>query len=180
FETTDFLIQPTTPQNRKLINSTATAYNLWKNIFPFEDTAISEQIDRVLDISEVKPDTRRGQELRYDTLRGIQDFFYSYKSPLGSIFTESVDEERRRLFMNEGDNVPLANYLFLLKNKRNSIFQESFFRDLEFQIGFEGEESIIEYNLSEKSNFNKNEAYKILEELAVDERNIEEDRKSVV
>lgn len=168
------MVQPTTPQNRKLINSTANAYNLWKNIFPFENTAISEQIDRIFDVSEINPNTKKGQELRYDTLKGIQDYFYSYKNPINSIFENDINSEREKLFMNTNGNVPLANYLFLLKNKKHPIFQESFFRDLEFNIGYEGEESIIEYNLSEKSNFNKNEAYKILEELSNDNRPIED------
>jgi hypothetical protein len=168
------MAQPTTPQNRKLINSTANAYNLWKNIFPFENTAISEQIDRIFALSEVNPNTKKGQELRYDTLRGIQDYFYSYRSPINSIFESDINIERERLFMTTNGNVPLANYLFLLKNKKHPIFQESFFRDLEFNIGYDGEESIIEYNLSEKSNFNKNEAYKILEELSNDNRPIED------
>lgn len=168
------MVQPTTPQNRKLINSTANAYNLWKNIFPFENTAISEQIDRIFNISEINTNTKKGQELRYDTLKGIQDYFYSYKSPINSIFENDINSEREKLFMNTNGNVPLANYLFLLKNKKHPIFQESFFRDLKFNTGYEGEESIIEYNLSEKSNFNKNEAYKILEELSNDNRPIED------
>lgn len=174
FEMTYNFMRPTTPQNRKLINSTATAYHLWKNIFPFEDTAIEAQINEIMMLSGAKPGTKKAQDLRYEVLRGIQDFFYSYKHPVNSIFTEDIDTERKKLFFSEDGNVPLAQYLFMLKNKKHPIFQESFFRDLNFQIGFEGEESIIQYNLSEKSNFNKNSAYKILEELANDDRPIEE------
>jgi hypothetical protein len=168
-------MRPTTVPNRKLINSTSLAYNLWKNVFPFENSVISEQVDMIIETSNVKQGTKKEQELRYAVVAAMKDFFYSYVPPNSLLFEESIDEERNKLFMDIDGNLPLAKYLLQLKAERHPLFREAFFRDLEFQTGFEGEESIIKYSLNEKSNFNKNETYKILEDLASDKRQIKKD-----
>lgn len=158
------MVKPTTAQNHKLINSTALAYNLWGNVFPFEGTPIETQINEILVISGKKLGSQKAMDMSYKALAAMQDFIYSW-SGLGQLFDKDIQAEREALFIRSTTNEPLAMYLDRLKRDGHPIFKEAFFRDLEFEIGFETEESLIKYSLNDKSNFNKNEIYKIFLDL---------------
>lgn len=165
------MVKPTTAQNHKLINSTALAYNLWGNVFPFEGTPIEYQINQILNISGKRVGTQKAMDISYKALAAMQDFIYSW-SGLGNLFEKPIQEEREDLFIRTNTNEPLAMYLDRLKRNGHPLFKEAFFRDLEFEIGFEGEESIIKYSLNDKSNFNKNEIYKIFLDLMDSEQQV--------
>lgn len=166
------MVKPTTAQNHKLINSTALAYNLWGNVFPFEGTPIETQINEILSISGKRVGSQKAMDISYKALAAMQDFIYSW-SGLGQLFDKDIQAEREALFIRTTTNEPLAMYLDRLKRNGHPIFKEAFFRDLEFEIGFETEESLVKYSLNDKSNFNKNEIYKIFLDLMNSDQEVE-------
>jgi len=150
-------VKPTSPLNGKLISSIASGYNLWKNVLPFEDEFIDEQITNIIDITGKTPDTKNGLELKYKIVSEMKDFIYSY-SNLG-IFDKGTDEERKSLFIDTDTNESLASYLNNLKKSGHKLFNEPFFKDLEFVINKNNDASLVKYTTNDRTNFNKNSVY---------------------
>lgn len=156
-DTYSVYIKPTSPLNSKLISSIGSGYNLWRNILPFENEFIDEQITGILDASGKDPETKNGLELKYKVVSEMKDFIYSY-SNLG-IFDGPVNQERNMLFFDTDSNQSLASYLNTLKKEGSKLFNEPFFKDLEFVINKVTEPSLIKYTTNDRTNFNKNSVF---------------------
>lgn len=150
-------MRPTTPLNAKLISAIGTGYNLWNNVLPFEDEFINEQILDILNISGKEDGTKAGIELKYKIISDMKDFIYSYNN-LG-IFDNDITTERSRLFIDSENNESLASYLNRLKKNKNVLFNEPFFKELEFVLSKGSEASLIKYTTNDRTNYNKNSVY---------------------
>ena len=156
-DTYSVFMKPTSPLNGKLISAISSGYNLWRNILPFENEFIDEQIVDIINITGKNPDTKNGLELKYKVVSDMKDFIYSY-SNLG-IYDGEVNQERSKLFFDTDSNQSLASYLNNLKKSGNKLFTEPFFKDLEFVINKETEPSLVKYTTNDRTNFNKNSVY---------------------
>jgi len=158
-DTYSVFVKPTSPLNSKLISSISSGYNLWRNVLPFENEFIDEQINSIIDITGKNADTKNGLELKYKVISEMKDFIYSY-SNLG-IFDKSVNEERNSLFIDTDTNQSLASYLNALKKSNHKLFNEPFFKDLEFVLNKNNEPSLVKYTTNDRTNFNKNSVYNL-------------------
>lgn len=147
-------IKPTSPLSAKLVNAISTGYNLWNNVLPFEDEFIDNQINEVLRIAGKENGTKATTELKYKIISDMKDYIYSY-SNLG-IFDGTVDAERARLFMDNDNNESLASYLNKLKKAKNDLFNQPFFKELEFVLNRGNEASLIKYSSNDRTAYNKN------------------------
>jgi len=157
-----FLRKPNSPNSAKLLNSISLGYYLWGNIFPFENKYFSQQIDDIL--GERRNDySNETMEIRYEILSAIREYMYS--SNIFDIYDsiDDINQERRRLLIDEPseNQESLANYLLRLKKESltnddlKSLFNKHFFRNLEFSIN-KKEPSIIKFNVNSNNSFNKN------------------------
>ena len=159
FDNTITYVKPTTPLNAKLISTIASGYNLWQNVLPFENQFIDQQIQNILGITGKEDGTKAGTELKYKIISEMKDFIYSY-SNLG-IFDNNVENEREKLFIDNDTNESLASYLNKLKKNKNKLFNEPFFKELEFVLNKGNKPSLIKYTTNDRTNFNKNSVYTI-------------------
>lgn len=150
-------IKPTSPLSAKLVNAIGTGYNLWNNVLPFEDEFIDNQINEVLRIAGKENGTKATTELKYKIISDMKDYIYSY-SNLG-IFDNSVEDERQRLFIDNDTNESLASYLNRLKKEKNDLFNQPFFKELEFVLNRGNEASLIKYSSNDRTAYNKNGVY---------------------
>lgn len=169
-DTYTVFVKPTSSLNAKLISSIASGYNLWKNIIPFENEFINEQITDIISITGKNPDTKNGLELKYKVVSEMKDFIYSY-SNLG-IFDSNVNDERKTLFIDTDTNQSLASYLNSLKKSGHRLFNEPFFKDLEFVINKNTEASLVKYTTNERTNFDKNAVYNVFVDLSESKENL--------
>ena len=157
-----FLRKPNSPNSAKLLNSISLGYYLWGNIFPFENKYFSQQIDDIL--GERRNDySNETMEIRYEILSAIREYMYS--SNIFDIYDsiDDINQERRRLLIDEPseNQESLASYLLRLKKESltnddlKSLFNKHFFRNLEFSIN-KKEPSIIKFNVNSNNSFNKN------------------------
>lgn len=177
------LRKPNSANSSKLLYSISTGYRLWSNVFPYENKYFSEQLDDVLE-SSGKTDmyTASAMDVRFDVKNSMQEFIYSIRSLRIFEGVENINEERRRLFMDEYDDKDnrtkdsLATYLNSLKMMKNKdlsslseeerkvyttaieLFNKTFFKNLVFEIS-RNSPSIIKYNISNTSSFNKNRSH---------------------
>lgn len=152
-------IKPTTYFGHKIVNSITQGYNLWKNIFPFDSPIIKEQIDSILNDSNVFRDSKQEIELKYDILRNMQDYIYSSSS---LFFDRNSNALRRELFLDTVDNESLATVLQRLRVAKHPLMSEPFFKDLGIYLNKEDRPSYITYNRSVVNAIQKNSVYKIL------------------
>lgn len=153
----DVYIKPTSPLSAKIINGISSGYNLWSNVIPFENQFIDNQIDEILTIAGKESGTRTATELKYKVVSDMKDFIYSY-SNLG-IFDTSVEEERKRLFFDNDNNESLASYLNKLKKNKNELFNQPFFKELDFILNKGDQASIVKYSSNDRTAYNKNSVY---------------------
>jgi|GEM_PF-4143393 len=167
----EYYAKPTTSQNTKIIYSISIGYNLWKDIFPFEDPTLKKIIEDILSISKVKKNSIAGQELKYFILENMKDFLYSIEND--KLFTKPIVEERKSLTIDDETtgNESLAHYLERLRNSKEGSFERNlmeqpFFKHLELIINNDSTTpSYIKYSTNSNSNINKNDAYIILESM---------------
>jgi predicted NAD-dependent protein-ADP-ribosyltransferase YbiA (DUF1768 family) len=153
-----FLMKPNSPNSAKLLNSISIGYYLWGNIFPFENKYLKGQIDEIIGD---RPEIESTMELRYNILSAMREYMYS--SNMFNLYDgiADINQERRRLLMDEEGNESLASYLMRLKklsttdDTLKNLFNKHFFRNLEFSIN-KKEPSIIKYNVNSNNSFNKN------------------------
>ena len=158
-----YYMRPTTAQNAKIINTLSIGYNLWKNVFPFEDQFIVEQISTITGIAGVNEGTSKEMELKYKILSSMKDFIYAFKN--GRLFNNVV-EDRKKLVIDSATNMSLARKLNELKKRGNVLFEQPFFKDLDFNIFTDGvQPSIMKYSVNSSSSIDKNAAYSTLQGL---------------
>ncbi len=156
-------VKPTTPLGAKLVNSISIGYNLWNNFMPYESKHIRLQINSILTQLGVDGSTKRGLELKYKIISEMKDYLYSYQNV--GIYDMSINDERNKLFIDTDTNTSLATFLMKLKKEGNELFEEDFFKDLDFSLNKKTKPSIIKYNTSNSDSLDKNSVYRLFEEL---------------
>lgn len=154
------MIKPETYFGHKIVNSITQGYNLWKNIFPFDEPVIRNQIQTIIDSSNVFPGSKAETELKYKIIRNMQDYVYSNMSELFG--TSDVNSLREQLMLDTNTNQSLASVLQALRSAKHPLMSEPFFRDLSIQLNRNDSPSIITYNKSTTNAIQKNAVYKIL------------------
>ena len=154
------MIKPETYFGHKIVNSITQGYNLWKNIFPFDEPVIRNQIQTIIDSSNVFPGSKAETELKYKIIRNMQDYAYSNMSELFG--TSDVNSLREQLMLDTNTNQSLASVLQALRSAKHPLMSEPFFSDLSIQLNRNDSPSIITYNKSTTNAIQKNAVYKIL------------------
>ena len=163
-ESSAVFIRPNSPLSNKLVNSISAGYNLWSNVLPFENEFIDNQINEILTIAGKENGTKSTTELKYKIISDMKDYIYSY-SNLG-IFDNDINTERKRLFtdsdtneLKKNKNESLASYLNKLKKNKNDLFNQPFFKELEFVLSKGDDVSLIKYSSNDRTAYNKNSVY---------------------
>ena len=158
-------IKPETFFGHKIVNTIATGYNLWKNIMPYESPFIEQQINDIFSEVKINPDTKAGGEYKVKIIQAMKDYMFLYNQQLFKENGESVESNRKKLFMDTEDNISLPALLNELKRRKDPLMDEAFFKNLEFEINRNDEPSIMKYNVSDNTKLIKNQAYRTLKNL---------------
>ncbi|HPQ78885.1 MAG TPA: hypothetical protein PLG47_00310, partial [Candidatus Dojkabacteria bacterium] len=158
-------IKPETFFGHKIVNTIATGYNLWKNIMPYESPFIEQQINDIFSEVKINPDTKAGGEYKVKIIQAMKDYMFLYNQQLFKENGESVESNRKKLFMDTEDNISLPALLNELKRRKDPLMDEAFFKNLEFEINRNDEPSIMKYNVSDNTRLIKNQAYRTLKNL---------------
>lgn len=167
----DIYIKPNGFYAHKIINSIAEGYNLWKNIFPYDDDKMIRMIYGVLDNSNVDPSTKKGLELKYKILESIQDYVYSTLS-CHSFCGNNPDILRRRFFIQDNHNESFAAYIQRLMNRpeyKNSVF----FKNLMFNYDLDTKIFTMTYNMNAEGLGEKSQIYEMFREMATSEKELD-------
>ena len=156
-----FLIKPTNHYSWKIVNSITNGYNLWSSLFPYESKFTEEQIDNIIENSNVnRADIK---ELKYKVISELKDYIYSNNKTL---FNGNPSLVAQQLFFdnNENKNQSLASYLLDLSNNQEFeyLFKLPFFRDLQFEINEGTYPSTIKYNSNDITKLNNLNVYNTL------------------
>lgn len=164
--TDDVRIKPNNHYAHKIVNSITTGYYMYKNIFPFDNEIISDINNEVMQSTGLKPGTKRAIEMSYEVMAQMKDYAYSTNKTL---FPNGVGAERSRLFFdnNNTGNKSLATYLLELKNNPEyaHIMNNSFFRNLEFDINEGRFPSIVKFSSNDISKLGNLEVHNALKGL---------------
>jgi len=159
-------IKPATFFGHKIVNTIATGYNLWKNLLPYESPAIQQQIDDIFKDLNISKDSKAGDEYRTKyVMQAMKDYMFLKASTLFMEDGETIESNRKKLFMDSSDNTSLAALLNELRKNKHPLLEEPFFKNLEFEINMNDEPSIIKYNSDDNTKLNKNQAYRTLKNL---------------
>lgn len=157
----NYLIKPTNHYSWKIVNSITNGYNLWSSLFPYESKFIEEQINTIIENSNVnRADIK---ELNYKVISELKDYIYSNNKTL---FNGKPNEVAQQLFFdnNENKNQSLASYLLDLSNNQEFeyLFKLPFFKDLQFEINEGTYPSTVKYNSNDISKLNNLNVYNTL------------------
>lgn len=163
----DYYIKPSNHYSHKIMNSIAAGYNMWNSIFPYDHNQYKMQIDQMLEVAKLAPDSQKGKELQYDIISSMKD--YSYISS-NTLFGGNLEAERQALFFDdkEAGRESLGGYLLRMKNDPNysHIFKQPFFRDLQIFIEDKTHPTIIKYVSGDMSKINNLKMYNLLERMS--------------
>jgi len=158
------MVKPTTFYAHKVVNTLSNAYNLYADLFPYENSLLSNTFKNIINISGAKSE-KDILDLKYTIMSSMKDFMYNYVPVLRSY----KDQIAERLFFDdiESGKQSLATYLQNLKNTEigKKLFDREFFKDLEFEINDKTFPSIIKYIPTSRDPLRMQRAYNTLESL---------------
>ncbi len=161
----NILIKPDNHYSQKIVNSITDGYNLWSSLFPYESQFIDEQLQEIINISNVNNDNDR-KELKYKAISELKDYIYS-NSP--ELFNFNVSGKRQEIFFddNKTKNVSLASYILELSNNPAFayLFKLPLFKDFQYNINEGTYPSVLTYNNSDISQLNNINNYNTLNKL---------------
>lgn len=168
-----YFIKPNSPNSRKIINSISTGYNLLRNVFPYQSLHIGDQIDEILIAAYLfDVNTKYSTEVKYKIIAAMKDYLYSYSHI--DIYDKDIETERNSLFFDGDTTKSLASFLNKLKKEKHPLFNNVFFKDLQFTLGGKSEPNLIKYTTNNKNIFNKNSTYILLKSLHEEDTHIGE------
>ncbi len=171
---TSLFIKPTTYFGHKIVNSISLGYNMWKVFLPYENPYISNIINTIREDSGIIEETEKDLELKYTVINELKNFSYTANN---SLFGDDLEKTRRELFIDDKENISLAGYLNYLQKINHPIMQLPFFRQLEMRVGGIDLPSVIIYNATSLSKFEKNEIRKVFKNLLNNENTLPSDEK---
>lgn len=155
-------VKPTNHYAHKIVNSIVAGYNMFNNLFPYDHKHIQEQVDGIFAVSNINPKSKAGLELKYSIIANLKDYAYSNNKTL---FNGDIDSSIKELFFDNSEtkNQSLASYLSALQNndKYAALFNNPFFKDLQFDINEGGFPSTIKFNNSDISKLNNLDIHNI-------------------
>ena len=148
-------IKPSNHYAHKIVNAITLGYNMYNNFFPYDHKYIKEQIDEILNATNIKEDTKQALELKYKIISSLKDYVYSNNRTL---FENNINKSVNELMFdnNENNNQSLTSYLMSLQQneKYSKLFNNPFFKDLQFDINEGNYPSLIKFNNSDISKIN--------------------------
>lgn len=166
-------VKPKNHFAHKIINSVSAGYNLWNSLFPYDTGAIKSQVDAILSIAGLSSTTQAGLDLSYDIISSMKDYSFTASNTL---FGGQPELVKNKIFFDDKNSKQesLSSYLLRLKSDPvySQMFEQPFFRDLQFQINSEDFPSIIKYTTGDMSTFNNLRVYNSLEKMVNSKREL--------
>lgn len=161
----DVYIKPNGFYAHKIVNSVSEGYNMWKNIFPYDEKTIRHIIKSIVENSDVMPYSSSSLKLQYEIVEALQDYLYSslrcFKNN-GSTLTST----RKNMFFDFENNVSFAHYVQDVINSNPKYKNSVFFQNLDFQIDLTGKTpSVIIYNTNIERGDEKTAIYEMFKEM---------------
>lgn len=168
----------TTPQGAIVLEGLVIGNKLWNQYFPYNDGFFEDVVEETITVANIDTETTFKEiEARQDIIKEIKKYIYSRKG--NGIFTESAQEERKRLFMDSDNNTSLARYLNNLTNRGKSF--EGFFKGIgavrsnrllnkfSYEINMDGTPSLVKFNNTSNDNFDEEYLYNSFAELIIED-----------
>lgn len=170
-------IKPKTFNGYKIVNSVMNGYNLWKQIFPFDEKIVKDNISEIFSIYDMDEDDIYASDLKYDILSSMKDYLYA---GLSSIIN-APNYTRQELFIDSQNNESLAKYILKMKKGRNIVAQTSFFALLNPLLGTSDKESsILQFNVNSDYNFDRSMIHSVLLDILDSEDIIEDENGEAI
>jgi hypothetical protein len=164
-----YLVKPDTLSGAFNIMGVTTAYDLWKNYFPYDAAVTQMAFDEIIPIiSNGEIGDSKKIELKQEIFKHIKKYFSTFKKNGIIQIDDDINEERRRLYIDSEDNVSLARYLKGIKEMTGNDAVDAFIKTnkllnrFEFDIQKDGQPSKIKYNNAAGEEFDEQYLYEAL------------------
>lgn len=166
----NYLIKPTTLSGAFNVMGISSAYHLWTKYFPYNSTGIGQVFDELLRVMD-KDDAFQSKriELRQDIFKEMKKYLFSNRRL--NLFSDTPQEERRRLFMDSPENTSLANYLRQLRQLQGNRVVDEYIKfnklinKFELSVQTNGQPSLIKFNNAASESFDEEYMYNSFVEL---------------
>ena len=164
----NYYVKPTTPQGQIVVEGLRTAQLLWSDFFPYNDPSLQSIINSIMKISGNEEASKyKTIDTTLAILKEVKKYVYSWKG-LG-LYTESTFDERKRLFMSNGTNTSLAEYLNT-NSKLPELISNKLLNRFSYELEFDGRPSLIKYNNTISDNLEEKYLYNSLAELMLEDK----------
>jgi hypothetical protein len=168
----NYYIKPTTPQGQIVVEGLRTAQLLWSDFFPYNDPSLQSIINSIMKISGNENASKyKTIDTTLSILKEVKKYIYSWKG-LG-LYTESTFNERKRLFISNGTNTSLAEYLNT-NSKLPELSSNKLLNRFSYELEFDGRPSLIKYNNTISDNLEEKYLYNSLAELMIEDKPLPE------
>jgi hypothetical protein len=164
----DYYIKPSTPQGQIVVEGLRTAQLLWSDFFPYNDPSLQSIISTIMQISgNAEASKYKTIEKTLSIIKEVKKYMYSWQG-LG-LYTGSAFEERKRLFMSNGLNTSLAEYLNTY-SKSEELVGNKLLSKFTYEVERDGRPSLIKYNNTISDNLEEKYLYNSLAELIIEDK----------
>ena len=159
-------IKPNGFYAHKIVNSISEGYNLWKNIFPYDESSIRDILEKVLSNADVVPGSETALEIEYEVIESLQDFIYSSLQCF-RVNGNTLNDTRRMMFFDTPDNESFSHYVQRVVENSPTYKEMIFFKNLDYSIDLTGENpSVIIYNVNAERAGEKSQIYSMFKDFA--------------
>ena len=163
-------IKPNGFYAHKIVNSISEGYNLWKNIFPYDESTIKEILQDIISNSDVIPGSETAMEIEYEAIESLQDFLYS-SLQFFRTNGNTLNDTRKTVFFDTENNESFAHYVQRIVENNPKYKEMIFFKNLDYSIDLTGQQpSIIVYNVNAEKLGEKSLIYSMFKDFAESER----------
>ena len=140
------MVKPNNHYAHKIINSISLGYNLWNSVFPYDNPAIEQQINIILNSLNIPEGTKEELDMKYKIVSSMKDYAYANNPKL---FGDDITAVQNELFFDvKGINQSLGSYIKSLEYsaKYNYLSKEPFFKDLKVEVNEKTYPTTISFN----------------------------------
>lgn len=181
------LIKPTTIAGTFAINGLTAANDIWTQFFPYKTDAVKTAFKQIMDIiSDGEMRESKKIELKQLIFKDIKKFLYTDTTI--DVFTENVQAERKRLFIDEvtkvnGKNVfkkeSLARFLDRLTREgseeiKTFLAENRLLQRFTYDVSLLGKPSFIKFDNGKAENFDEQYLYNAIIQLMDSDKNLGE------
>lgn len=164
----DYYVKPLTPQGQIVVEGLNTGQLLWSDFFPYNDPSIKSILNAIAKISGKEDSSKYTTiENNLEILKEIKKYAYSWKG-LG-LYSDTTSNERKRLFISDGSNTSLAEYLNS-NSQLEELVNNKLLNRFTYQIELDGRPSLIKYNNTISDNLEEKYLYNSLAELMLEDK----------